>query len=305
MGASKVTQVVVAGGTGLVGRPLIRSLIEQGSRVTVLTRAPQAAHLPPGASAHDWNDLPAVLDGVDAVVNLAGAGIADRRWTAARKAAIRDSRVLATRRLVEAMRDCGKPPRALVSGSAIGFYGARDRAPVDEGTDPGTGFLADTCLAWEAEAMAASAFGVRVVRIRTGVVLAREGGALSKMALPVRLFLGCKLGSGRQGLSWIHLEDLVAMFLEAVRNPAWEGPFNGTAPKPVDNGAFTDLLARRLHRPLFPVPGFLTSAAMNLALGEMADALLLQGAFVIPARAQAQGFSFRFTEAASALEDLI
>ena len=305
MGASNLTQVVVAGGTGLVGRPLIRSLVEQGSRVTVLTRAPQAAHLPPGAIAHDWNDLPVVLEGADVVINLAGEGIAEKRWSTVRKAAIRDSRILGTRRLVEAMKDCGKPPTALVNASAIGYYNPENRTPVDESAKPGGGFLADVCRAWEAEAMAASDIGVRVVRIRIGVVLAREGGALPKMALPVRLYLGCKLGSGQQGLSWIHLDDLVAMFLEAARNPAWEGPFNGTAPEPVSNEVFTDLLARRLHRPLLPVPGAFTAAAMKVLMGEMAEALPLQGAFAIPSRAQNLGFRFRFSSATEALEDLI
>nr|WP_275976295.1 TIGR01777 family oxidoreductase [Geothrix alkalitolerans] len=299
-----LNRVVVAGGTGLVGRPLVRDLLDLGTQVHVLTRR-AAAGLPAGAHAHGWEDLPALLDGADAVINLAGEGIADQRWTVARKAAIRQSRTQTTRRLVEAMRDCQKPPRVLVNASAIGYYGARDRTPVDEGAAPGTGFLAETCRDWEAEAMAASAIGVRVVRIRTGVVLAREGGALPKMALPVRYYLGCALGSGKQGLSWIHRDDLVAMFLEAARNDAWEGPFNGTAPGFLDNEAFTDLLARQLHRPLLPVPGRLTAAAMKVVLGDMADALLLQGAFVVPARARALGFEFLFTEAADALADLL
>lgn len=305
MAPEVLKHVVVAGGSGLVGRPLVEALVGQGVLVTVLSRRSESLTLPAGAEAHNWENLPSLLDGAEAVVNLVGEGIADRRWTVARKAAIRDSRILATRRLVEAMRDCRRPPRALVNASAVGYYGARDRTPVDEGAAPGTGFLPDTCRAWEAEAMAASEFGVRVVRIRTGVVLAREGGALPKMALPVRLCLGCKLGSGRQGLSWIHLDDLVALFAEAVRDPAWEGPFNGTAPGPIDNAAFTSLLARRLHRPLLPVPGPLTAAALKLGLGEMADALLLQGAFVVPTRALAHGFAFRYPEAAAALEELM
>jgi uncharacterized protein (TIGR01777 family) len=297
--------VVVAGGTGLVGQSLVRSLLDQDAQVTVLTRNPARAELPAAAHAHGWEDLPALLDGADAVINLAGEGIADQRWSLARKAAIRDSRILATRRLVEAMKDCRQPPGALVNASAIGYYGARDRTPVDEAAPQGVGFLPEVCRAWEAEAAAASAIGVRVARIRIGVVLARDGGALPKMALPVRLWVGCKLGSGAQGLSWIHLDDLVAMFLEAARNPAWEGPFNGTAPEPLGNEAFTDLLARRLRRPLLPVPGALTAAVAKLALGEMATALLLQGAYVVPTRAQALGFGYQFPTAVSALEDLL
>ncbi|WP_257304878.1 TIGR01777 family oxidoreductase [Geothrix campi] len=305
MTGSGPRRVVVAGGTGLVGQSLVRSLLDQDAQVTVLTRNPARAELPAAAHAHGWEDLPALLDGADAVINLAGEGIADQRWSLARKAAIRDSRILATRRLVEAMKDCRQPPGALVNASAIGYYGARDRTPVDEAAPQGVGFLPEVCQAWEAEAAAASAIGVRVARIRIGVVLARDGGALPKMALPVRLWLGCKLGSGAQGLSWIHLDDLVAMFLEAARNPAWEGPFNGTAPEPLGNEAFTDLLARRLRRPLLPVPGALTAAAAKLALGEMATALLLQGAYVVPTRAQALGFGYQFPTAVSALEDLL
>lgn len=305
MGASKLDQVVVAGGTGLVGRPLVRGLLDQGSRVTVLTRSPQAARLPAGAEAHDWNDLSAALEGADAVLNLAGEGIADRRWSASRKAALLDSRTGATARLVGAMRNCARPPAALVNASAVGFYGPRDQAPIDESADSGLGFLPETCRAWEMEALGAAALGIRVARVRIGVVLAREGGALPKMALPVRFCAGCKLGTGDQGLSWIHLDDLVAMLVEAARNPAWEGAFNGTAPQPLSNAAFTRLIARRLHRPLLPVPGFLTRTATKLLLGEMAEALLLQGAYVMPARAQSLGFRFRFPTAAAALEDLL
>jgi uncharacterized protein (TIGR01777 family) len=192
-----------------------------------------------------------------------------------------------------------------VSASAIGYYIPKDAAPVDEGAAPGSGFLAEVCQAWEAEALAATALGVRVACIRIGVVLAREGGALPKLALPVRCFSGCKLGSGQQGLSWIHLDDLVAMLVAATCNPAWEGAFNATAPEPLSNGAFTRLVARRLHRPLLPVPGFLTTLATKLLLGEMAEALLLQGAFVQPAHAQSLGFPFRYPTAQAALEDLL
>ena len=297
--------VVVAGGTGLVGRALVRTLLEQGVRATVVTRGAGPDQVPAGAAVHGWDDLPALLEGADAVINLAGEGIADRRWSAARKAAILDSRVGATARLVDAMRRCARPPVALVNASAVGFYGSRDQAPVDEGAESGLGFLPEVCRAWETEAMAAAVLGVRVALVRLGVVLAREGGALPKMALPVRWFQGCKLGSGAQGLSWIHLDDLVAMLIEAARNPAWQGAFNATAPQPLSNEAFTRLLAERLHRPILPVPGALTTLATKLLLGEMAEALLLQGAFVLPAKAQALGFRFRFSTAASALEDLL
>jgi len=320
---SDLKRVVVAGGTGLVGRALTRALVDQGVVVTVLTRNSTRTDLPAGAFARDWTDLAATLEGADAVINLAGEGIADRRWTAARKAALRDSRVLSTRRLVEAMKARASPPKAFVSASAIGLYGARGLDPVDEFSPAGHGFLPDVCRAWEAEAEAAATttttttttttattattgvIGIRVVRVRIGVVLAREGGALPKMALPVRLFQGSRLGSGAQGLSWIHLEDLVALLIEAARNDAWDGPFNATAPGPLSQEAFTRLLASRLHRPVLPLPAFLTAGVLRLMLGEMAEALLLQGAFVHPVRAQKLGFTFRFPTAREALEDLL
>lgn len=300
-----LSQVVVAGGTGLVGRALVGALTSQGVQATVLSRKPLTLRLPNGASARGWDELPAVLEGADAVINLAGEGIADRRWSALRKAAILDSRVLATRRIVEAMKACAKPPVTLVNASAVGFYGAGDETPMDEQSPSGLGFLPEVCRAWEMEAMAAAPLGVRVALIRIGVVLARDGGALPKMALPVRWFQGCKLGTGKQGLSWIHLDDLVAMLIEAAGNSAWKGPFNATAPKPLSNEAFTRLLAARLHRPVLPIPGFLTTAATKLLLGEMAEALLLKGAYVHPARAQALGFPFCFPDADAALKDLI
>jgi uncharacterized protein (TIGR01777 family) len=305
LGESDLKRVVVAGGTGLVGRPLVRALAGMGLLVTVLTRNPGRLSLPTSATAHGWEGLPSLLEGADAVINLAGEGIADKRWSAARKTDILDSRVEATARLVGAMRACGQPPAALVNASAIGYYIPKGETPIAETAEAGSGFLAEVCQAWEAEAAAASALGVRVAVVRIGVVLAREGGALPKMALPMRWFMGCKLGSGEQGLSWIHLDDLVTLFIEAARNPAWQGVFNGTAPQALSNEAFTRLIAERLHRPMLPVPGFLTTAATKLLLGQMAEALLLQGAFVLPAHAQSLGFKFRFPTAEAALRDLL
>lgn len=302
---STMRQVVVAGGAGLVGQRLVQSLLHLGVQVRVLSRNPGAIHLPAGASAHGWDALPETLEGADAVINLAGEGIAERRWSAARKAAILQSRVLGTRRLVDAMKECRTPPKALVNASAVGFYGACDQTPVDEHTPSGLGFLPEVCRAWEIEALAATPLGIRVALIRIGVVLAREGGALPKMATPVRWFQGCKLGTGTQGLSWIHMDDLVAMLEEAARNPAWEGPFNATAPQPISNEAFTRLMAQRLRRPLLPIPGFLTTAGTRLLLGEMADDLLLQGVYALPIRAQSLGFQFRFPGAEDALKNLL
>ncbi|BDU77054.1 TIGR01777 family oxidoreductase [Mesoterricola sediminis] len=292
-------QVVLAGGTGLVGRHLRAALAAAGTRVTLLTRNPAAT---PGAVG--WDALPGVLEGADAVINLAGEGIADQRWSPDRKRALIDSRVDSTRRITAALAQAAAPPPVLVNASATGFYGNRDDRPVDESAPSGTGFLAEVCRAWEAAADTAPA-GVRVVKLRIGVVLARDGGALSKMALPVRLFQGAKLGDGRQGLSWIHIDDLVAMVLEAARNPAWAGAVNAVAPAPLSNEAFTRALARTLHRPVLPVPAFLTRAAVKLLVGEMADEMLLGGVHVVPARAQALGFTFRYPHVDAALPGLL
>lgn len=302
--AHPLKKVVVAGGTGLVGRALVEALVAQGAEVLVLTRNP-GVDLPAGAQARGWDTLPQTLEGADALFNLAGEGIADRRWNAARKAAILASRLDTTTRLVEALGQAASGPKVLVNASAMGYYGAHGGEVVDETGTRGKGFLPEVCAAWEKAADGATAHGVRVVKLRIGVVLAREGGALPKMALPVKLFQGAKLGHGQQGLSWIHLEDLVAMLLQAAADPAWEGVYNATAPRPVTNETFTRILGRVLHRPVLPVPGFVTAAVLPLLVGEMARPMLLEGAFVYPRRAERQGFTFRFPEALGAVQDLL
>ncbi|BDU73096.1 TIGR01777 family oxidoreductase [Mesoterricola silvestris] len=290
-------RVVVAGGTGLVGRHLAEALAREGAEVRILSRRP--------GQPYSWDDLPRALEGAGAVVNLAGEGIADRRWTASRKEAILRSRVEATERLVAAMGALPSPPSVLVNASAVGIYGPMDGRPVDEGREPGKGFLAKVCRQWEAAADGALALGVRVVKLRLGVVLARDGGALPKMAFPVRMFQGAKLGHGQQGLSWIHVDDLSRLVLAALGDPAYAGPVNATAPRPVTNETFTRALARRLHRPLLPVPGFVTRTALGALFGEMGREMLLEGAFVYPRRAQELGFAFRFERVEDALADLL
>ena len=300
-----LSKVVIAGGTGLVGRALAETLVAQGGQPVVVTRHPASAQVPDGARACGWEALDEALAGADALVNLAGEGIAARRWSPARKAALLASRVEATRRLVEALAQTAGAPRTLVNASAVGWYGARGGEVVDESTSAGSGFLPSLCRAWEAEADRASAHGIRVVKLRIGVVLAREGGALPRMTLPVRLFQGAKLGHGQQGLSWIHRDDLVAMLLQAAADPAWAGAYNATAPRPLTNETFTRLLARVLGRPMLPVPAFVTRRMLPILVGEMAGPLLLEGAFVYPRRAERQGFAFRFPEAEGALRDLL
>ncbi|WP_306600520.1 TIGR01777 family oxidoreductase [Geothrix sp. 21YS21S-2] len=289
--------VVLAGGTGLVGRHLADSLSRDGVEVRVLSRRP--------GSPFSWDDLPRALEGADAVVNLAGEGIADKRWTPSRKDAILRSRVESTNRLVAAMGALPSPPRALVNASAVGFYGPMDGRPVEEGRGPGKGFLAKVCRQWEAAADAATPLGIRVVKLRLGVVLARDGGALPKMAFPVRMFQGARLGHGQQGLSWIHIDDLVRLVREAAENPAFSGALNATSPRPVTNETFTRALARRLRRPMLPIPGFVTRTALDLLFGEMGREMLLEGSFVYPRKALELGFTFRFEKVEEALADLL
>lgn len=296
---------VVAGGTGLVGKALVAALLDQGIEVRLLTRNPQGLELAGGIQAFGWDHATTALSGADAVFNLAGEGIADQRWSPARKAQLRDSRLESTRRITQGLAMAQDPPRVLVNASAIGFYGNRGEECLDESSSTGEGFLAETCTAWEAAADEARRLKMRVVKVRTGVVLAATGGALPRMALPVRCFLGSPLGSGNHGLSWIHLTDLVDLFLESALNPDFEGPINATAPEPLSNRAFMVALARRLRRPLWPIPGLVTSASLRLLVGEMADALLLGGAYVLPRKAQELGFEFKFPAAQGALADLL
>jgi uncharacterized protein (TIGR01777 family) len=291
-------KVVVAGGTGFLGSALVGRLNSEGHDVRVLSRRAGAPHeiaWNPDGAAGPWASA---LDGADAVVNLAGESIAAGRWTNDRKDRIRDSRIRATSSLVAAIQQSPRKPSVFLSGSAIGYYGAHGDEPVTEQTPPGDDFLARVCVAWEAEALRASA---RVVLLRTGIVLAAGGGALPQMAMPFKLFAGGPVGSGRQYQAWIHRNDWVAMAAWALRTPSVSGPLNLTAPNPVTNREFAQTLGRVLRRPAFmPAPPF----ALRLALGEMADALLLTGARVIPAHAQAMGFHFEFPTLEPALRQI-
>jgi uncharacterized protein (TIGR01777 family) len=298
-------RILVAGGTGLVGRHLAAALVRGGLEVTVLSRSGRSAILPAGAEGRPWEALPEVLERAAGVVNLCGEGIADARWSPGRKRTLLDSRVGPTRRLVEALAAARNRPSVLVSASAVGVYGPMDVRPVTEADPPGAGFLADVGRAWEAAAALAASQGVRVVQLRLGMVLARDGGALPRMARPARYGLASKLGGGHQGMSWIHVDDLVSMILAALADPRWHGPVNATAPGPVSNEAFTRALCRHLRRPLLPAPAWLTRAGLRILLGEMGEAMLLQGAYVLPAKAQALGFRFRFPDLDGALTDLL
>jgi hypothetical protein len=283
-------RIVVAGGTGFLGSALVSRLRREGHDVFVLARRARGqGEIPwsPDGSTGPWA---AAFDDADAIVNLAGESIASGRWTATRKAAIRESRMLATRSLVAGIERAARPPGVFVSGSAVGYYGAHGDEVVTEATPPGRDFLASVCVDWETEALRAGG-RTRVVLLRTGIVLERDGGALPQMALPFRLFAGGPVGPGRQYQAWIHRIDWVGLVSWALRASEVSGPLNATAPEPVTNREFARTLGRVLRRPSFvPAPAF----AMKLALGEMAEALLLTGARVVPARAAALGFRFEY-----------
>lgn len=295
--------IVLAGGSGFLGRKLVARLRHERHRVVILTRHPRkdsetdVAWLPDGSAG----SLTGHLDGVDAVVNLAGEGIADRRWSASRKTALRDSRLLATRTLVRAMAICQAPPRVLVSASGVGYYGPRGEEAVNESTPPGSDFLARLCVEWEEEARAAEGHGTRVAMVRTGLVLDAKGGALPRMLPPFRLGLGATIGSGRQFMPWIHVGDWVSMVLWLVQSDRGAGAFNATAPEPATNRDFTQALGRVLKRPaVLRAPAFV----LKLALGEMSD-LLITGQRALPARAEELGFRFAFRELEPALQDIL
>jgi uncharacterized protein (TIGR01777 family) len=301
-------KVVVTGATGFVGTALVRKLLAAGHSVTALTRDVERAarRLPARCRTLAWNPErvlePSTLSGADAVVHLAGEGVADARWTASRKRAIRDSRVTTSAALVHALAqlDARARPRVLVSASAIGWYGDRADTLLDERSAAGSGFLADVCRDWEHAVFEAQALGVRTVAVRIGVVLGRDGGALQTLLPLFRLGLGGRIGSGRQWFSWIHLDDLVELLRYALENQDAVGPINGVAPHPVTNAAFTDELGRVLHRPvLLPVP----AALLRAALGEM-SAVFLASQRVAPGTAQQLGFVFHYPSLRAALDDL-
>ena len=289
--------IVVSGGSGFLGRALEQVLTSHGHRVSVLTRRARAGRLgdviwTPNGEAGPWAQA---LVGADVVVNLAGEGIADARWTRTRKAALLDSRLAATASLVKAVQQVEAGPRVFVSASGVGYYGPCGDEPVREDAPAGHDFVATMAAAWEAAAAPAAGVG-RLVRLRTGLVLGREG-ALAKMRLPFSLGLGGRLGSGRQWMPWIHVDDWAALTATLITDTHAAGAFNLTAPQPATNADFTRALGRALHRPaVIPVPGF----ALRLALGEMAD-LLLTGQRAVPAKAQALGYVFRFPALAEAL----
>jgi uncharacterized protein (TIGR01777 family) len=295
--------ILVSGSHGLIGSTLIPFLTTGGHQVTRLSRAATAGAAPTLQWDPESNSIPTpALDGLDAVVHLAGENIASGRWTAEKKARIRDSRVKGTRLLCEALAQLANPPKVLVSASAIGFYGDRGDTAVTENSRPGMDFLAQVCRDWEAATEAATARGIRVVNLRIGVVLSPAGGALAKMLTPFRLGAGGVIGDGGQYMSWIALDDVVGAIQHVLLTESLQGPVNAVAPHPVTNRQFTKILGHVLGRPtLFPMPAF----AARAMFGEMADALLLASTRVEPKQLQATGYAFGYPEAEDALRHLL
>jgi uncharacterized protein len=304
-------RVTVTGATGLIGPHVIGALQKRGAQVSVLTRNAECARKRLGdaglapVEAFDWDLLsepaPAeALDGRDAIVHLAGENVA-QRWSASAKQAIRESRVTGTRNLLAGIKHAAARPHALVSSSAIGYYGAHGEEPLDEDAPPGRDFLAEICVEWEREANKATALEMRVVCVRTGVVLDKNGGALEKMLPPFRLGVGGPVAGGRQFISWIHRDDVVGMIVAALTDERWSGPVNATAPEPLSNRDFSRAVGRALKRPaLLPVPG----VALALLYGEMAE-IVTEGARVVPAKPLVLGYEFAHAQLDEALSSAL
>ena len=301
--SSPALQVAISGASGLIGKALTRLLTDGGHLVFPLVRrAPN-----PGSGEIQWSPEkglsdPGALEGLDAVVHLAGESIASGRWNAQRKQRIHDSRVVGTRTLAQALAGLGKPPAVFVCASAVGVYGNQEDMTLTEASPPGSGFLAEVTRAWEAACDPAVQAGIRTVHLRTGMVLSTSGGALGKMLLPFRLGLGGPVGHGRQYMSWIHLEDLLAAIVFILQTASLQGPVNGTAPNPVTSRQFATSLGAALGRPAFlPLPAL----AVRLLFGEMGRELLLSGQRVLPAALTSAGFQFSHPVLPAALAHLL
>lgn len=292
-------KITVTGASGLIGTKLVERLRARGDEVITLSRNPSS----PSDVAWRPENEPAparALAGRDAVVHLAGENVA-QRWTDGAKRRIRSSRELGTRNLVAGLEAAGPRPRVLVSSSAVGYYGPHGDEPLDEQTPAGSDFLAEICVVWEREAMRAAELGLRVVAVRTGVVLDQGGGALAKMLPFFKLGVGGPVAGGDQYMPWIHVDDVVGIYLAALDGEDWVGPVNASAPEPVTNRAFSKALGRALHRPAFaPVPGL----AVRALYGEMAE-IVTKGQRVLPRRAQALGYAFEHPDLAEALRTAV
>lgn len=294
--------ILITGGTGLIGKQLCKALLAEGHELTVFSRNPASVPAKCGVGVHaiaalgEWHPGRAF----DAVINLAGEPIVDARWTARRKQVLWDSRVALTEELVRHIATAARKPAVLISGSAVGYYGNRGNDEMYEAAEAGKDFAARLCKAWEDAARAAEQAGVRVCLLRTGLILSNQGGLLGRMLPAFKLGLGARLGNGKQWMSWVHIDDYVAMVLKLLHDAQASGAYNMTAPQPVTNADFTAALAKALHRPaLFAAPAPL----LRLAMGERV-CLLLEGQKVLPGRMTAAGYRFRFAKLGDALGNL-
>jgi len=303
-------RVVITGGSGFIGRTLTDELLKAGYEIIWLSRNPdKTRNVPNGMRVEKWDGRTAqgwgaLADGAEAIVNLAGEsiGIPPIPWTVERKRRIRDSRVNAGKAIVEAARAANERPRVVIQSSAVGYYGARGDEIIVEKDSAGSDFLSQVAVEWEASTAEVESLGVRRVVIRTGLPLHKTGGVFPFLVLPFKLLFGGRIGSGKQFLAWIHLADQVSAIRFLIESESAHGAFNLTAPIPLTNADFGRVLARVLRRPFwFPIPAF----ALKLALGEMAELLLLSGQRVVPERLSQAGFKFQFTDAASALKDVL
>jgi uncharacterized protein (TIGR01777 family) len=306
-------RIVVTGGTGVIGRPLVKSLADDGHEVIVLSRSPdrRRSETPAAVRLDHWDGQTvgawaSHVDGAGAVINFAGEGIAGdkflpSRWTADKKRRIRESRVSAGSVIVEAIRQASVKPGVLLQSSAVGYYGPRGDEIVTEGAAAGDGFLAEVCVDWEEETADVEALGVRRVIARTGIVLTEKGGPLQRLKLPYKLFGGVYFGNGRQWWPWIHIDDEIKSVKFLLENEAASGPFNLTAPNPVTNRDFGKALGRAMRRPSYmPVPGF----ALRLLIGEVAT-VIMDGQRAVPEKLQSLGYTFDFPEVGPALMDIV
>lgn len=295
--------ILITGASGLIGTRLIKNLLEKGHRVSVLSR--QTSNFK-GVSTYNWDidkqliDLKA-FEGVDTIIHLAGAGIADKRWTKQRKQEIVDSRIRSTQLLYHTIDAIKAPIKTFISASAVGYYGNRNDEILYEESESGTGFLADCCKQWETAVDEGVKSGIRVVKLRIGIVLSKQGGALSELARPVSFFVGAPLGSGKQWMPWIHLTDLVSIFEKAIENPDFTGTFNACTLYPVTNYEFTKILAKKLFRPVWPVnvPEFV----LKTMLGEMST-VILNSTRTSPQKLMDMGFRFRYQGLDAALSEI-
>jgi uncharacterized protein (TIGR01777 family) len=296
-------KILITGGTGFIGKNLCRFLLDKNHKLTVLSRNPNKVPSLCGESVQAINKVSQLSssDSFDAIINLAGEGIADARWTGTRKQILLDSRINTTKQLIAYIERADKKPEVLISGSAVGYFGNQGSKKINEKSTPREVFSHKLCAEWEAAALEAEQLSVRVCIIRTGLVIGNDGGFLQRLLLPFKLGLGGSMGDGKQWMSWVHRTDLIAIIDTLLESKTLQGIFNGTSPEPVTNAEFSQILGKVLNRPAFlPVPAFV----LKILLGEMAE-LLLGGQRVIPERLEKAGYEFQFKTLEQALSDVV